>query len=527
MLQKAILCTFFVFLLIFSFISTSESASTTAQLTTPEVWTAGTRLLIPDRVMENYEKESDSWSHPYVYLFAKYFSTGPSLKDKRKETVYIPLVKEQAGEGEQKEVMMDIMNVRRSKDNGNVFITLQEVNPKNILVQGSSISEREQNTDSTTKAAANCIMCAQAGEPVNNQGQTTIYFVNVMNQLIQNFQNRITDINLELRNTVENFCRTCGGVDIADFMDYVDKVAKKQKIPTDLLLSIMYKESSGDCNAKNEVKDKNKNKKSDEVGLFQLNMKDSTELKECKNDTSSKKVTPEEMKSACFGSPYREGTPCNPIYNLNPKETKVCLNNPYCNLEEAVNQINCKWLTEHAGKCVEGTSEYEEVCKNTYDNNSPRMPDKSWKQMSHQEKNFWRSVLLAYQRGHDITFPPREEIDSKIGKTDIDDIWTLSLLYYGQLLEDMKKKEENLKGNNSVPEDFHPTESESKQIDQYKKCTNFNECKSIINSLSYVHTILDFEYKKEEDQPSIIDSWKKYREDNSLKCPEEKKTSPE
>ena len=141
MLQKTILCTCFIFLLIFSFISTSESASTTAQLTTPEVWTAGTRLLIPDRVMENYEKESDSWSHPSVYLFANYFFTGPSLKDKRKETVYIPLVKEQAGEGEQKEVMMDIMNVRRSKDNDSVFITTNnlhviviKINEKDLYV---------------------------------------------------------------------------------------------------------------------------------------------------------------------------------------------------------------------------------------------------------------------------------------------------------------------------------------------------------------------------------------------------------
>ena len=67
-----------VFLLISSSIDASDSAavSAIAQPATLEVWPAGTRLVIPNKVMGKYQEESDSWSYPSVYLFANYFFTG-------------------------------------------------------------------------------------------------------------------------------------------------------------------------------------------------------------------------------------------------------------------------------------------------------------------------------------------------------------------------------------------------------------------------------------------------------------------
>ena len=145
MSPKTILCAFFTFLLFSTFVCTSESASAAAQLTTPEVWPVGTRLLIPDRVMKAYEKESDSWSRLSVFLFANYFFTAPSLQDKRKETVYIPLIKEQAEDGEQKEVMMDIMNIRRSPDSEKVFITVKNLKIMKINEKGLYVGVRADN----------------------------------------------------------------------------------------------------------------------------------------------------------------------------------------------------------------------------------------------------------------------------------------------------------------------------------------------------------------------------------------------
>ena len=114
-----------IVLLISSPIGTSHSAEVPAiiQSDTFEVWPAGTRLRIPNRVKENYKEEADSWSDPYVYLLANHFLTGPSLQDQRKETVYIPLVKEQAGEAERREVFVDFFQIRRISDNPSVFVT--------------------------------------------------------------------------------------------------------------------------------------------------------------------------------------------------------------------------------------------------------------------------------------------------------------------------------------------------------------------------------------------------------------------
>ena len=73
--------------------------------------------------MDSYRKVSDSWSRPSVYLFANYFLTGPSLEDERKETVYVPLVNERGGEAEQREVLMDIMNIRSVPGEDGAYVT--------------------------------------------------------------------------------------------------------------------------------------------------------------------------------------------------------------------------------------------------------------------------------------------------------------------------------------------------------------------------------------------------------------------
>ena len=114
------------FLLVFSVTNSCHVVPAVAQPAL-EVWPAGTRLLIPNRVMENYQREAASWTYPSVYLYANYFFTGPSLRDEGKETVYVPLVKKQAGKEDQREVWIDIMDVRQPGDNHNVFVTRSEI----------------------------------------------------------------------------------------------------------------------------------------------------------------------------------------------------------------------------------------------------------------------------------------------------------------------------------------------------------------------------------------------------------------
>ena len=128
----------FVFLLISSSVNATDCDAVPAivQPSTLEVWAEGTRLLIPNRVMENYEREKDSWSYLSVYFFANYFRTGPSLQDKGKDTVYIPLVKGQVGKAERREVWMDIMNVINIRENSNVYVTIDDIHVVGINSNG-------------------------------------------------------------------------------------------------------------------------------------------------------------------------------------------------------------------------------------------------------------------------------------------------------------------------------------------------------------------------------------------------------
>ena len=140
MLQSVILFIFCIFLFPLSSLSNSDSFAIPAvQPVMDEVWPAGTHLLIPDRVMRSYHEESDSWSDPSVYLMANYFLTASSFRDKRKETVYIPLVNGKTGEEEQKEALVDMMEVRRVKDNDSAFITIHELHILVIKTDGENL----------------------------------------------------------------------------------------------------------------------------------------------------------------------------------------------------------------------------------------------------------------------------------------------------------------------------------------------------------------------------------------------------
>ena len=142
---KPIIAVRIVTVLLILLISFSLDAAVSARVhyidqpSTLEVWPAGTRLLIPSRVMENYQKEADSWSHPSVYFFANYFFTAPSFRDKRKETVYLPLIKKEVGKMEQREVFVDIMNIRRAQDSDGVFVTIGDLHIVYMSANGKDL----------------------------------------------------------------------------------------------------------------------------------------------------------------------------------------------------------------------------------------------------------------------------------------------------------------------------------------------------------------------------------------------------
>ena len=88
---------------------------------------AGTRLVIPQGILERYQAASTSWdlTYPDVYLFLNYFVTAPSRDDKRKETAYIPL---SLGDGTNGVILwMDIRKVYRVDEERVVFRTRDDI----------------------------------------------------------------------------------------------------------------------------------------------------------------------------------------------------------------------------------------------------------------------------------------------------------------------------------------------------------------------------------------------------------------
>ena len=124
----ALIIAVLVLLLILPSVDASDSAAV-PDLEIPaafEVWPAGTRLVIPNRVMTAYRQEAGSWTYASVYLYANYFITAPSFRDPRKETVYVPFVREQ-GRGKKREVFIDIMDVRRTPGPDSRFVTRGDI----------------------------------------------------------------------------------------------------------------------------------------------------------------------------------------------------------------------------------------------------------------------------------------------------------------------------------------------------------------------------------------------------------------
>ena len=92
---------------------------------TSGVLPAGTRLVIPRRVLEDFEQKKHKWSQVRTYLMANFHVSGPSLLDEGKDTFYVPLARQN---GPNKEtILVDILNFR-SIDIGNkkLFVTERE-----------------------------------------------------------------------------------------------------------------------------------------------------------------------------------------------------------------------------------------------------------------------------------------------------------------------------------------------------------------------------------------------------------------
>ena len=171
---------------------------------------------------------------------------------------------------------------------------------------------------------------------------------------------------------IRDICKNCYGVDVGDFFKYIKDRASEEGVPAEILFALVMRESNGNCKAGGDG--------GNSVGLFQLNTGNSTCLRGCR-DGALEGVSSGEMKSACekgnyhkdYGSPGY-ACPGTPSFS-NPK---ICLNNPYCNFEEAFHLlIDQKWGFGNNGERYKST-------------------DKRWAEMEAEERNKWRNAIVSY-----------------------------------------------------------------------------------------------------------------------------------
>ena len=226
-------------------------------------------------------------------------------------------------------------------------------------------------------------------------------FITKVNEKVVHF-----DKSKKFSTVITNFCKKCKPVDIKDFMQYIESRAKEENIPYEIMFSFMMRESNGKCDAKKPeiyTKSEGEYKKGDvkgcSYGLFQLYTFNSTCLLGCDENNSLSGMSSAQLKAVCQkGSDYAnyrktckngkqyvsDGKTCNSLKPINEtikgiKNMKgMCLNNPYCNFEEALHLLKGdKWYIG---------------------NGKTPMPElkEGWPNMSRKNRNLWRNAVVAY-----------------------------------------------------------------------------------------------------------------------------------
>lgn len=149
----------------------------------------------------------------------------------------------------------------------------------------------------------------------------------------------------QTRHIINNFNKTCSPTKFSDYIKSVKGIAKKYKIPVDLLLGIMTQESAGRCDRSNKEFNGTYS-----AGLFQIN-------------TSSIKT---KGVRKC-GNTNRA------------KISKYCLENPYVSLHQAAKILSAKY------KSVNGSR--------------PQSSNTKFSTLSLRKKDLWRKAIAAYNGG--------------------------------------------------------------------------------------------------------------------------------
>ena len=428
-----------------------------------------TKLTIPQFIIQEFNEEKEKWGNILNYM-SYYAKSAISSDDANKNTFYMPLIKSFDDNRPPVLIMVDVQKMKYVDGKTPYFIVVKDTLslPVHWFKWNERYSMLLQPHFSNIKECEQKINCKQ---------KTTSQLHNIREIINVNVRNVHQ---IYFSSMITNMCNTCQPANVKTFLEYLEKRAKKEKIPSSLLYGIMYQESSGKCN-RQQLKGENSH------GLFQLNKDSTTELKECPNNRSVPKINNNQMRIACMPDHYlnkNEGTDCNPNYKHNFDKNITCLNNPYCNLEEAIRVLNCRWVHINMTKCSLPSYKNKEVCKEKYKDGAPKMPEKKWKDMSSEERNLWRytigayNVLIHLHKGQkDLLNLTKEELGKTMGMN-------IDTINHYDLLKAYVVSQLCIKGNNQ------------------------HAC----NNIFYIDKIAGTE---SDDAGSLINDWLQYRKKNS------------
>ncbi len=401
----------------------------------PYMIPVGTQMVIPPWVLEQYQLSQQQALYGgdiLNFLIYNYGVAAPSGTSPNTDTYYIPLnvydsVDYSDGTSIARDtVMVDVTKLVVSNDSSgrSVLKTTESVDtrtgpdvpdPRPVRDPTKIYPVSCDATEDKTEAGAPCTDCVSARE-----GELTNFLAVMKNEVQRIGSGR------EFSTAVKKFCDTCGGVDIKDFVRYVERRAEEEKVPPEIMFGIMLRESTGECDASHRRTNCN--------GLFQMNMKNSTVLKPCNENNKPPQINSSRMEEVCRDGRYRrEGNYRQSYRGLrrdvpdveynNPYPGERCLNNPYCNFEESIHLLKGeKWSI--------GNRNYNNSRQLEGQEKISKPSGKSWGEMDYQERNRWRNAIISYN-GAAYLRPAEQEMKNR-GQADSASLnnWELKRMFF-------------------------------------------------------------------------------------------------
>ena len=295
---------------------------------------------------------------------------------------------------------------------------------------------------------------------------------------------------------IKNFCETCAGADIDNFIQYIEKRSQEEQVPSEIIMALMLRESGGMCNVKNRT--------DESFGLFQLNLNFKAEFKVariCNNSELTMNMNDKGLREVCEKG-YENKTRCIKnranqwnhdqcrVYGKNNRRPGACLNNPYCNFEESLRLLKQKYRITNKDRKLE------------------KITGRPWHKISRNDRDRWRNAIIAYNT-NTFNKAVTHFLNDNLNIKDIQDVsgirgfsgWEAKRMF---LLTAMLNKKAEAGNSATKYHDFFRENPKGKRL-----------LEQMISNLAFLERITGRE-NQDPGQSSICE-WKRFKQKNTIK----------